>query len=76
MACLCARLNEHDLELLRLLFALFCGHLSFVTEIGLVADQDDNNVIATFAADVVDPFRGIEERLLAYGVVSRTISVS
>lgn len=76
MACLCARLNEHDLELLCLLLALFRGHLSFVTEIGLVADQDDNNVIATFATDVVDPFRGIEEGLFAYGVVSRKVSVS
>jgi len=64
MANLRARLDKHQAMLLRLLFTLRGGNFALIVEIGLVADKDDDNIITTLAADVVDPLKGLLESLL------------
>lgn len=61
MSSLCARLDKHDLELFRLLLALLGGDLALVIQIGLVANEHDNHVVAALATDIVNPFGGIHE---------------
>lgn len=51
-----ARLDEHDVQLFGLAFALLGGHLPFVGQIRFVADQHDDDVGAAFGAHIVDPF--------------------
>ena len=55
MAELGARLDEHEVVLARLLLALCRRHFAPVVEVGLVADEDDDDVVASLAADIVHP---------------------
>ena len=61
VAQLRTRLHKHEVALLGLLLALLSGDFALVVEIGLVAHEDDDDVVATFSADVVDPFLGVLE---------------
>lgn len=56
------RLDEHEVALLGLLLALLSRDFALVVEIGLVADEDDDYVVAAFGANVVDPFLCVLER--------------
>ena len=64
MANLCAGLDKHQAMLLSLLFTLRGGDFALIVEIGLVTDKDDDYIVATLAADVVDPLKGLLEGLL------------
>lgn len=61
VAQLRTRLHEHEVALLGLLLALLSGDFALVVEIGLVAHEDDDDVVAAFSANVVDPFLGVLE---------------
>lgn len=65
----CARLNEHEVVLLRLLFSLRCGDLALIVQVRLVANQDNDDVVASLASDVVDPFACVLKRLFVCDVV-------
>ena len=58
-----ARLDKHDVELAGFTFAFFCGDLTFVREVSLVAYQHDDDVTAAFGSHVVDPFGSLVERV-------------
>lgn len=57
-----ARLHKHQVVLLGLILSLLCGNLSLVVQVGLVADQDNNNIVTSLRSDVVNPFLGVLER--------------
>jgi hypothetical protein len=65
-----ARLNEHEVVLLGLLFAFGGGDLALVVQISLVPHQHDDDVVASLAPDIVDPFPRILERLLICPAIS------
>lgn len=69
VADLGACLDEDEIVFLGLLLSLLGGDFPLVVEIGLVADEDDNDIRATLAADIVYPFPGLLEGLLAGDVV-------
>ena len=66
MAELRARLDEHQVVLLGLLLALLRRDLALVVQVRLVADEDDDDVVAALAAYVVDPFVGLVEGFGVY----------
>lgn len=65
VADLCAGLDEHEVVLLGLLFALGGGDFALVVQVGLVAHEDNDDVGAALAAHIVDPFACLLERLCA-----------
>ena len=66
MPSLCRSLDEHDFELLCLLLAFFCCHLSFIVQICLVPHEDYYDVVPSLATDVVYPFGRVEEGVSVY----------
>lgn len=66
VAGLCTGLDKHDVELLGLLLSFFCSHLALLVKIGLVANQDNNHICATFRTDIVDPLGCVQERVTVY----------
>ena len=68
MPDLCARLDKHQVVLLCFFLALLGGHFALIVQIGLVADEYYDNVVAALAAHVVDPFTGVLE---GFGVYER-----
>jgi hypothetical protein len=66
MSKLCARLNKHEIVLASLFCALRLCDFTLVCKIGFIADEDDDNVVTTFATDIVDPFSRLLERLCIY----------
>lgn len=63
MSDLRRRLDEHEIVLLGLLLTLSGRDLALVVEIGLVANEDDDDIVTTLRADVIDPFACLCERL-------------
>lgn len=68
MSDLRARLDEHQIVLLRLLFALLRRHLALIVQIGLVSHQDNDDIVPSLAPDVVYPFTCVLERLCIWYV--------
>jgi len=63
MADFCTRLDKHEIVLPCLFFALLCCDFAFVREIGFVTDEDYDDIVTAFGADVVDPAAGLIEGL-------------
>jgi hypothetical protein len=63
MADFCARLNKHEIVLPCLFFALLCRDFAFVREISFVADEDYDDIVSAFGADIIDPSTGLIEGL-------------
>jgi hypothetical protein len=61
--CLGASFDKHNIKLLGLFFSLFCRNLTLIRQIGLVADQDNNNILAPFCSNVVNPLASVLERI-------------
>lgn len=59
-----ARLDEHQVVLLGLILALLRRHLA-LAQVRLVAHQDDDDIVAAFRPDVVDPLSCVLE---AFGI--------
>jgi hypothetical protein len=59
MTDFCTRLNKHEIVLPCLFFALLCCDFAFVREVSFVADEDYDDIVATFRADIVDPSTGL-----------------
>lgn len=70
MSQLCARLNKHEVVLARLFRALCFGNFAFVCEIGFVADEDDDDVVAALTSNVVDPLPCLFECFNIYEMVN------
>lgn len=63
MSNLRARLDEHQVVLLCLLLALLRRHLPLIIQIGLVSNQDNDDIVPSLAPDIVYPFTCVLERL-------------
>lgn len=63
MAKLGTGLDEHEVVLLRLILALLCGDFALVVQICLVANEDDDYIVAPLRPDVIYPFPGVLEGL-------------
>lgn len=61
MSQLRASLDKHQIVLLGLLFTLLRCNLSLVVQISLVANQHNDNIVASLGPDIVDPLLGILE---------------
>jgi len=61
VADLGARLDKHEVVLAGLLLALLRRHLALLVQVRLVADQNDDDVVAALGAHVVDPFSRVLE---------------
>lgn len=61
MAELGACFHEHQIVLLGFFLALLGRDLALVIEIGLVAHQHDDNIVASLGPDVIDPLLGVLE---------------
>ncbi|KAA8571091.1 hypothetical protein EYC84_000445 [Monilinia fructicola] len=57
----CTRFNEHQVVLLCFLFTLTGSNFSLIVQIGLVANQHNNDIVASFSPDIVDPFSCVLE---------------
>lgn len=68
VAQLGAGLDEHQVVLLGLLLALLRRDLPLVVEIGLVANEYDNDIVSSLGPDVVDPFPRVLEGLRVYSL--------
>lgn len=56
VAGLGGRLEEHDIVvLLRALLTLFCRHFALIIQIGLVADERNDDLVAALGTHVFDP---------------------
>jgi hypothetical protein len=55
-------LDKHNFKLLGFLLTLLCSDLALIVQICLITDKDDDNVITAFTTNIIDPFRGIDER--------------
>jgi len=62
----CARLHEHQVILLGFLLALLRRDFTLVVQIGLVAHQDNDDVVASLRSYIVYPLLGILEGLRIY----------
>lgn len=63
VAELCTRLHKHEVVLLGFVLALLCRDLAFVIQIGLVAHQYDDDVVASLRPDIINPLLGVLKRL-------------
>ena len=63
MADFCACLDKHEIVLPCLFFALLCCDFAFVREVSFVADEDYDDIVSAFGADIVDPSTGLIEGL-------------
>lgn len=63
MADLGARLDEHEIVLTCLLLPLLFCDFSLVRQIRLVADEDNDDVVAAFATNIIYPFSRLVECL-------------
>lgn len=66
MAQLGTCLDEHEVVLLRLVFALLRRDLALVVQIRLVAYEHNNDVVTTFCPDIVYPLLCVLERFRIY----------
>ena len=56
-------LNEHEIIFPGFFLSLLLRDLSLIAQVCFVANEDDNNIIAALAADVVNPFPGLVKGL-------------
>jgi hypothetical protein len=55
VAKLCTSFHEHQVVFLGFILSLLCSDLAFLIQIGLVANQHYNDVVASFRSNVVNP---------------------
>lgn len=63
------RLNEHQVVLLGLLFSLCQCDLSLVVQIRLVSYQHNNDIVSTFASNIINPLPCVLEGFRIYVIV-------
>lgn len=56
-----ARFHEHQVVLLGLILALLGRDLALVVQVGLVAHQHNDNIVASLGPDIIDPLLGVME---------------
>lgn len=61
VADLCTCLDEHQIILLRLFLSLLCCDLAFVVKIGLISNQDNDDIVAPLTTYIVHPFPRVLE---------------
>ena len=66
MSSLGTRLDEHQVVFLGLILALLRSDLALFVQIGLVAHQDDDDVVPSLSPDIIDPFLGVLEGFRVY----------
>lgn len=66
MPQLCTGFNEEKVVLLSLFFTLLCCDLSLLVQIRLVSDKNNDNIVTTFSAYIIDPFPSVLEGLLIW----------
>jgi hypothetical protein len=64
-----ACLDEHQVVLLCLLFSLCCGDLPLVVQVRLIAYQNNNDIVASLASDIIHPLARVFKGLLVGDVV-------
>lgn len=75
MSKLCTRFDKHQVILLGLIFSLLCSNLTFIVQISLVPNQNNNYIVSSFGSDVINPLFRILERLCIYRNVRRSLSL-
>lgn len=63
MTNFCARLDKHEIILPCLFFALLGCDFAFIREVSFIADEDYDDIVTAFGADIVDPAAGLIEGL-------------
>lgn len=61
-----AGLNEHDVEFLGLALAFLNADLALVRQIGLVANEHDNDILAALCPHIVNPLGSLLERVAVW----------
>ena len=56
VASLCTCLNEHDIQFLCLSLSFLHGDLPLVLQVSFVADQHDDDIIASLSTYILNPF--------------------
>ena len=56
-----ACLDEHNIQLFGLLFAILRKDLPLILQVGFIAYQHDDDVVSTLGSDIVNPFGSLVE---------------